>query len=84
MILDLAGATGWLRSQGESLVWPSALDQATSRVDEALARKGRADLGSRLNKAIAGLLATSGRSKAGSRAATTVLDLVDELEKALR
>lgn len=84
MLLDLAGATGWLRGHGESLEWPAALDEVTSRVNKALARKGRTDLGSRLKKAMVDLLAVSDHSKGGSRAAVAVLDLVDVLERALR
>ena len=84
MVLDLAGAAGWLRAHEQSLGWPAGLDEVTGRVDEALVRKGRADLGSRLKTAIAGLVAIPDRSHGSSQAATAVLDLVDELEKALR
>lgn len=84
MRLDLVGAVGWLRASGEHEAWPAGLHESTARIESQLTARHRADLAKRLAGAVAALLAQPEGAGKSTKPAGALLDLVDEMEKALR
>lgn len=83
-LLDLAGMTGWLRARGMALEWPPRISEATDTLAAHLMRRHQVDLAVRLRGNVKATLGTPVATQGPTRAATSLLDLVDVVEKVLR
>ena len=83
MIVDLAGMAGWLRARGAAADEPANSAAAVDSIAATLVHAGHAELATRLRAAYTAIQPRPGTKPADAKAAVRLLDLVDEVEKAL-
>ncbi|MEP7027735.1 MAG: hypothetical protein ABI960_03990 [Candidatus Eisenbacteria bacterium] len=82
-VLDHAGMAAWLAAQGEPTREPAEAAGATSMVAQRLRSAGRAGLADRLDAITRAAFEPHADATRAGRDAIALLDLVDEIERAL-